>query len=401
MASGGRRASAFADSTAIVGIGQTAFGFDVPRTEADLASEAILAACDDAGLPVTAIDGAVRYDVENVRELDLLYGLGVPDLRFYVGTASGGGGLASTVGLAAQAVAAGHADVVVCYRARKRSKKSSYGAAPMQGGRPWEKAGTQLTGYAQWHHPFGLASPVQEMALIARRHMAVFGSTAEQFGTQAVAQRAHAARNPNALKREPITLADWAASRPIAEPLRLLDCSLECDGAVAVLVTSAERVVDLRQPAVFVHAAVQGGHPGHYQLLDYFASAPELHRGASLPMARRLWSQSDVRPDEVGAAMVFDHFTPAVPLSLEAWGFVEPGQGGPFVAAGETAWPGGQLPVNTHGGSTSEASIHGFNHWPEAVRQLRGTAVNQVPDCEAVFVCGAVTDPAGAVILRR
>ena len=394
-------ASAFADSTAIVGIGQTAFEFDSPRSEADLAAEAILAACEDAGLPVTAIDGLVRYDVENVRELDLLYGLGVPDLRFYVGTASGGGGLASTVGVAAQAVAAGYADVVVCYRARKRSKRSSYGAAPMQGGRPWEKAGSALTGYQQWHHPFGLASPVQEMALIARRHMAVFGSTAEQFGQQAVVQRSHAVRNPDALKREPITLEDWAASRPIAEPLRLLDCSLECDGAVAVLVTSAPRAVDLRQRAAFVHAAVQGGHPGHYQLLDYFAAAPELTPGAQLPMAGRLWAQSDVAPADIDAAMVFDHFTPAVPMSLEAWGFVPQGEGGPFVAAGETAWPDGQLPVNTHGGSTSEASIHGFNHWPEAVRQLRGTAVNQVADCSAVFVCGAVTDPAGAVILRR
>src|SRR4051794_14290097 len=391
----------FADRAAVVGIGQTAFGFDLPRSEADLAAEAILAACDDAGLPVSAIDGLVRYDVENVRELDVLYGLGVPDLRFYVGTASGGGGLASTVGIAAQAVAAGYADVVVCFRSRKRSKRSSYGAAPIQGGRPWEKAGAQLTGYAQWHHPFGLASPVQEVALIARRHMAVFGSTPEQFGQQAVVQRAHAVNTPEALRREPITLDDWAASRPIAEPLRLLDCSLECDGGVAVIVTSAERAADLRQPAVLVHAAVQGGHPGHYQLLDYFASAPELTPGAELPMARRLWAASDVHPDDVSAAMIFDHFTPAVPLSLEAWGLVAQGEGGPFVAAGQTAWPNGRLPVNTHGGSTSEASIHGFNHWPEAVRQLRGTAVNQVANCESVFICGAVTDPAGAVLLRR
>ncbi len=391
----------FADAAAIVGIGQTAFGFDVPRTEADLAAEAIVAACADAGIPVSAIDGLVRYDVENVRELDLLYGLGVPELRFYVGTASGGGGLASTVGLAAQAVASGYADVVVCYRARKRSKRSSYGADPMQGGRPWEKAGTALTGHSQWHHPFGLASPVQEMALIARRHMAVFGTTAEAFGQQAVVQRMHAVTNPNALKRDPITLDDWAASRPIAEPLRLFDCSLECDGAVAVVVTSAARAADLRQPAVFVHAAVQGGHPGHYQLLDYFASAPELRPGGTLPMATRLWASSDVQPDDVSAAMIFDHFTPAVPMSLEAWGFVAQGDGGPFVVEGQTAWPGGRLPVNTHGGSTSEASIHGFNHWPEAVRQLRGTAVNQIDGCESVFVCGAVTDPAGAVILRR
>jgi acetyl-CoA acetyltransferase len=98
--------------------------------------------------------------------------------------------------------------------------------------------------------------------------------------------------------------------------------------------------------------------------------------------------------------MIFDHFTPAVVLSLEAWGFVPQGEGAAFVLDGQTG-RGGRLPVNTHGGSTSEASIHGFNHWPEAVRQIRGTSVNQVEPCDSVFVCGAVTDPAGAVILRR
>src|SRR4051812_1288564 len=217
------------DQAAIVGIGQTTFGFDLPRTEVDLAAEAVLAACADAGLDVNDIDGVVRYDVENVRELDLLYGLGVPELRFYVGLPSGGGALASTVGVAALAVASGAADVVLTYRSRRRSKRSSYGAAPMQGGRPWEKAGTQLTGYAQFHHPFGLASPAQEMALIAQRWLHVHGESAEVFGKHAVAQRAYAATNPNALMRDPITLDDWAASRMIAEPLHLLDCSLECD----------------------------------------------------------------------------------------------------------------------------------------------------------------------------
>jgi len=241
---------------------------------------------------------------------------------------------------------------------------------------------------------------VQEIALIARRHMSVFGTPAEAFGTQAVVQRDYATTNPNALKREPITLDDWAASRPIAEPLRLLDCSLECDGAVAVLVASAERAADLRQPPAYVHAAVQGTHPGHYQLLDYFRTAPELHRDARLGMADRLWTASEIRPDDVRAAMVFDHFTPAVVLSLEAWGFVRQGEGAAFVLDGQTG-RSGQLPVNTHGGSTSEASIHGFNHWPEAVRQIRGTSANQVENCDSVFVCGAVTDPAGAVILRR
>jgi acetyl-CoA acetyltransferase len=394
-------AERFADRSAIVGVGQTAYGVDLERTELDLACEAVLAACADAGIDARDVDGIVRYDVENVREIDLVHALGLPDLTFYAGTASGGGGLASTVAIAALAVASGEATVVCCYRSRKRSKRSSFGTGALQGGRPWEKAGSRLTGHAQYHHLYGLAAPVQEMALIAQRHMAVFGSRAEHFGMQAVAQRAHAMTNPNALKRDPMTLDDWRASRPIAEPLRLFDCSLECDGAVAVLVTSAERARDLRQPPAYVHAAVQGMHPGHYQLPDYLARAPELTPGATLPMATRLWSRSDIQPGDIRAAMVFDHFTPAVVLTLEAWQFVGQGDGGPFVESGGTRWPGGGLPTNTHGGSTSEASIHGFNHWPEAVRQIRGTAANQVDDCTSVFVCGAVTDPAGAVVLRR
>ena len=99
--------------------------------------------------------------------------------------------------------------------------------------------------------------------------------------------------------------------------------------------------------------------------------------------------------------MVFDHFTMAVPLTLEQYGFCPIGKGGPFVESGATRWPDGSVPVNTHGGSNGEAFIHGFNHIPEAVRQLRGTAVNQVEGCDVAFVNGSITDPSGAVLLRR
>lgn len=393
------------DKTAIVGIGQTEYAKVIDRSETDLACEAILAACSDAGLDPTEIDGLARYDLEPANELEVVYSLGIPHLRFYTGTASGGGGVASVVGMAAMAVASGVANTVVVYRTRKRSKAASFGPgkAKEASGRPWQQSGTQLSGLSQFHHPFGLATPTQEMALIARRHMHEFGTRPEHFGMQAVAQRFHAGSNPAAMFREPITLDDWRASRVVSDPIRVLDCSLECAGAVALIVTSAERARDLRRPPVYVMAFAQGEHPGHYGLADFFRYTGTFdgHDTGGVFIGRELFERAEITPADVDAAMIFDHYTPAVVMSLEQYGFCGLGEGGPFIEAGETQWPDGRLPVNTHGGSTSESSIHGLNHYPEAVRQLRGSAPNQVKDCELVFVCGAITDPAGALLLRR
>src|SRR5215467_8451911 len=251
---------------AVAGIGQTAYARDMGRTELDLATEAIGRACADAGLPVAEIDGFASYHIEQVAEVDLVTALGIPEVRFMARTPSGGGGAASILGLAANAVASGAAECVVAFRARNRSKAASYGADPNQGGRPWAKAGARLRDFRQWHHPFGVAAPAHEFALIARRHMHVFGTRAEHFGMQAVAQRFHASRNPAAIMRDEVSLDDWRSSRPIAEPIRLLDCSLENDGAAAVLVTSLERARDLAQPTAIVLAGAKYVAPIHTQL---------------------------------------------------------------------------------------------------------------------------------------
>ncbi|MDQ1481125.1 MAG: hypothetical protein QOI44_1986 [Actinomycetota bacterium] len=386
---------------AVAGIGQTRFAKNMERSELDLATEAIRAACADAGLAVGAIDGLVSYHIEQVAEVDLVTTLGLPDLRFMARTPSGGGGAASLLGLAAVAVASGTAECVVAFRARNRSKAASYGDNPNQGGRPWAKAGTRLRDSRQWQHPFGVAAPAHEMALIARRHMHVYGTRAEHFGMQAVAQRFHASRNPDAIMQDEITLDDWAASRPIAEPIRLFDCSLENDGAVAVLVTSVERARDLAQPAVPVLAQVQYGAPIHTELADFFATTAafgERDSGA-VTASRRLFGAAGVTPADVDVAMIVEPFTVVVPLALEQYGFCAVGEGGPLIETGATRWPDGVLPVNTHGGSNAEAFIHGVNHLPEAVRQLRGTACNQVAGAEIAFVCGAISDPSGAVLL--
>src|SRR5215471_8984722 len=291
---------------AVAGIGQTAFAKDMGRTELDLATEAICNACADAGLAVSAIDGFVSYHIEQVAEVDLVTALGLPDLRFMARTPSGGGGAASILGLAALAVDQGVCESVIAFRARNRSKTASYGDDPNQGGRPWAKTSARLSDARQWHHPFGVAAPAHEFALIASRHMHVYGTRPEHFGMQAVAQRFHASRNPAAIMRDAITLDDWRTSRLIADPIRLFDCSLENDGAAAVVVTSLERARDLAQPPAVVLAGVQYGAPIHTQLNEFFATTAAFgeREAGAVTAGRRLFARAGLTPIDVDVAMI-------------------------------------------------------------------------------------------------
>jgi acetyl-CoA acetyltransferase len=385
-------------SAAIVGIGQTEFSKQIGITEAEVAARAVKTALDDAGLTTKNVDGLCLYDIESNTVADVVAMLGLRDVRFFSSHSHGGGSYCAVVASAAAAIAAGHATTVLAFRARNRGRRSSAGTGMMDGGRPWEKIAPRIGGMYQWQVPFGVAAPAHEMALIARRHMLDYGTTDDHFGEVACAIRSHAVRNPNALMREPMTLDDHHASRWIAEPLRLLDCCIESDGGSAIVLTSAERARDRRRPPAYVRAAVQCLGPAHHHPHDWFAFD---RRSWVTAAAERLWAAADVRPADVDAAMLYDHFTPMVLLALEDWGFCGEGESGAFVADGALRGPTGRLPVNTHGGQLSEAFIHGFNNWNEAVRQLRGTSTCQVPDAELVFVAAASSDPYGAVVLSR
>lgn len=387
------------DRAAIVGIGQTPFGRSLGRSEYDMAIEAILAACDDAGISPRAIDGVVRYDLETTDEENLLAALGNPLLRSFACTAWGGGGSASTIVLAAMAIAAGMANTVLVYRSRARGKQSVYGQGKHLGGRYWERLETELPGLNQWHVPHGLVSAFQEMAMIAMRHRIEYGTTDDHYGAVAVAFRGHAARNPNAVMRTPMTLAEHHASRLISDPLRLFDCCIETDGAVALIVTAAERARDFRHPPAYVLAGAMAAGRHHIRLASFYET-PRDEDGAPR-VGRQLWEMAGVGPADVDAAFFYDFFTPLVIMALEDYGFCARGEGGPFVEGGGLAWPDGRLVCNTNGGQLSEAFIHGVNNLNEAVRQIRGTSTAQVRDCELVLVAGANTDPSGAFLLRR
>jgi acetyl-CoA acetyltransferase len=387
------------DRAAIVGIGQTAFSKSLGRSEYDMAVEAIWNACDDAGISPRQIDAVVRYDMEQIDEEQLLAALGNPLLRFFAGTAWGGGGAASVLVVAATAIAAGIAECVLVYRARARGKRSGYGAHPHEGGRYWEKLPSRLPGLNQWHVPQGLVSAFQEMALISMRHRIEYGTTDDQYADVAIAFRNHAIRNPSAVMRTPMTRADHHASRMIADPLRLYDCNIETDGAVALLVTSSERARDLRQPPAIIRAGAMAAGSHHIRLSNLFAR--DWHEESAVRVAQQLFQMADCTPGDIDVAFFYDFFTALVIIALEQYGFAPRGAGGAFVEHGGLEWPHGRLVCNTNGGQLSEAFIHGFNNSVEAVRQIRGTSTAQVDDCELVLVAGANTDPTGAVILRR
>jgi acetyl-CoA acetyltransferase len=387
------------DKAAIVGIGQTPFAKHLGRSELDMAIEAILAACADAGISPRAIDGIVRYDMETTDEENLYAVLGQPKIRFFAGTPFGGGGSAAVLVVAAAAITAGLAHTVVVYRSRARGKQSSYGAGKHQGGRYWEKLGGELAGLNSWHVPQGLVSAFQEMAMISMRHRIDYGTTDDQYAEVAVAFRDHAIRNPLAVMRSPMTIADHHASRMISDPLRLFDCSIETDGAVAMIVTSVERACDLRQPPAILLAGAMAAGSHHIRLSSYYDHPREADSPSRV--AEQLWAMAEVGPRDVDVAFFYDFFTSLVIIALEEYGFCGRGEGGAFVEHGGLAWPDGRLVANTNGGQLSEAFIHGFNNTVEAVRQIRGTSTSQVKDCEIAFVAGGNTDPTGAVLLRR
>jgi acetyl-CoA acetyltransferase len=232
----------------------------------------------------------------------------------------------------------------------------------------------------------------------ARRYMHEYGASSEDFGRVSVADRKHAATNPAAwFYGKPITLADHQRSRFIVEPLRLLDCCQESDGAVAVVVTSLERARDLRQKPAVIAAAAQGASREQQMMTGYYAreitGLPEMGL-----VARQLWAQSGLGPADIQTAVIYDHFTPFVLVQLEEFGFCGRGEAKDFLREGH-AEIGGRLPINTHGGQLGEAYIHGMNGIAEGVRQVRGSAVNQVKDVRHVVVTAGTGVPTSGLIL--
>jgi acetyl-CoA acetyltransferase len=361
---------------AITGIGATEFSKDSGRSTMQLAAEACRAAILDAGLEPRDIDGLVTFTVDGNDELQLMRSLGVEEIKWWSRTPGGGVGACATVQHAVAAVISGMAESVLVYRAFNERSQYRFGqphARPM-GPAPLD-----------WYFNFGIDTPAKMYALWFRRYMHAYGATNEDFGRYTVSARRYAATNPKAWFFErPITLDDHQASRWIVEPvLRLYDCCQESDGGVALVVTSAARGADAEQPVTIVAAA--DAHTRDASIVanyyhDDLATYPE-----AAACARLLFERSGLTPADIDVAEIYENFSPLVFYVLEAYGFCGRGEAPAFIGDGNLDIDGA-LPTNTHGGLLGEAYIHGINSIQEGVRQVRGTAVNQIADVEHCLV---------------
>ncbi|MFM9037557.1 MAG: lipid-transfer protein [Actinomycetota bacterium] len=379
---------------AITGIGATEFSKDSGRSEMSLASEAVAAAIADAGLKPSDIDGMVTYSTDNNPDVEIARHVGIGSLRHFSRVHYGGGAACGTIVMAAMAVATGVADAVVCYRAFNERSGRRFGA----GVQDLPLAATAERAQFSWTTPFGQLTPASWVAMVARRYMHLYGATSEDFGRVAVAGRKHAANNPAAwFYNEPITLEEHQASRWIVDPLHLLDCCQESDGGQALVVVSAERARDLPNKPALIVAGAQGAGEEQWTMTSFFrddiAQLPEMK-----VVADELWTSSGLRPSDIQTAILYDHFTPYVLMQLEEFGFCARGEAKDFIADGALEL-GGRLPINTHGGQLGEAYIHGMNGIAEAVRQIRGTSVNQVDSVENVLVTAGTGVPTSGLIL--
>ncbi|HEY7593053.1 MAG TPA: lipid-transfer protein [Actinophytocola sp.] len=383
-----------AGSAAIVGIGATEFSKDSGRSELRLAAECTRAALADAGLSPSDVDGMVTFAMDANAEIAVARELGVPALSFFSRIPHGGGAACAIVQQAVLAVTSGVASVVVCYRAFNERSGSRFGR--VQAGAAAASTSTGIDN--SWHYPMGLGTPAAAVAMFARRYMHTYGATSLDFGRVAVADRRAAATNPRAWFHDrPITLEDHQSSRWIVEPLRLLDCCQESDGGVALVVTTVDRARDLPAVPAVIDAAAQGSGPDQFSMNSYYR--PSL---VGLPemglVARQLWAQSGLGPADVSVAVLYDHFTPFVLVQLEELGFCGPGEAPSFIADGALELDG-RLPLNPHGGQLGEAYIHGMNGIAEAVRQIRGTAANQIAGVSHVLVTAGTGVPTSGLIL--
>jgi len=361
---------------AIVGAADSTLGVVPGRTPMELCVEAALAALADAGITKDEVDGLVTcnamaqpmlYHAEAMAEYLQIFP------RYCIAAGAGGGTTFSIIHHAASAIVTGMADVVLVAMADSmRSGLTRDQAMLVQAS----------TGHPEFEQPYGPTVPAY-YALVAQAHMAEYGTSQEDFAAIAVAGRQHAALNPTAQMREPISVEDVLASRMIADPLHLLDCSLVSDGGAAVVLTSAERARDMNNTPIYILGAGEGHHHEH------ISQAHNLTTSAAKEAGERAYAMAGLGPEDMDFAQLYDCFTPTVLIELEDLGFCAKGEGGAMAASGALA-PGGRLPVNTHGGMLSHC--HPGNPGSmlaltESVWQLRHDAgERQVADASTALV---------------
>lgn len=402
-ASGIERADAGEHRAVISGVGQSQIGRRIYRDPLELTIEAALAAIDDAGLTRADIDGVSTYPgavavppgFSGVGVVELQDALRL-DLNWFAGGIELPGQLGSVVNAVA-AVAAGLADHVLCFRTVwEASAQGDQGRASvtMGGG---GGGSFRATGFLQWTLPFGAPSAANWIAMMAMRHMHEFGTTREQLAQIALNGRANAARNPNAIYTDPMTLDDYLNVRMVSSPLCLYDCDVPADGSTAVIVSRADAAPDLRKPPVRIEAmgSALHGRPSWDQFDDLTTMA--LRDAATM-----MWDRTGLTPTDVDSVQVYDGFSFIALCWLEALGFCAKGEGGPWLAAGRPSERHESLPLNTHGGQLSAGRLHGYGFLHEACTQLWGEGGERQVGAPEVAVAAAGGGPlASSFLLTR
>jgi acetyl-CoA acetyltransferase len=366
----------------VVGIGRTRFARASGRTPLAMAAEAVRDALADAGLSPADVDGITAFGTDQLMPSQVAYAVGAEDLGWCLSVFGGGNVVTTTVTGAVGAITSGQAEVVVVYRVLGADTR--YGKAS---GR------IEVGGEGQFAGPHGYLVPPQWFAMWCRRHQHEYGSTSEDLGAIAIQGRLHASRNPHAVAREAITLDDYLAGRWINEPFRVFDCCYEVDGAVAIVLTTAERAKDLRHEPVHVLGAADsnrfGGSVNEWDDMTCMYSRDT---------APRLWSRTGLSASEIDVALMYDCFTYTIMATFEDFGFCKKGEVGDYFREGRATY-GGDVVVNPHGGLLSEGYIHGLNHHYEAVLQLRGDAgERQVANAQTALVTSGAGPYGGALV---
>ncbi|RZT87135.1 acetyl-CoA acetyltransferase [Pseudonocardia sediminis] len=378
------------DRAAVVGVGETSYLRGSKDSALALQLQASLTAIRDAGLEPGDIDGIIPVGITGAPAEEYIANFGLTDLRFSAVVPHGGASGIGALQAAAAAVSAGIAKHVLVPAGRNVSSGDKAGVRIHQM--------PQFRLVTEFEKPAGAIAPAQLYAPMARRHMELYGTTSRQFGEIAVSTREHAALHGNAVMTKPITIDDHQSSRLIADPFRLLDCSLESDGGAAFVVSSPERARDLAQPVVSL-AGIAMGHPDSPSSIT---QRPDLTKVGIAKAAPIAWGVAGLGPGDVDVAEIYDCFTYVVLCQLEDMGFCAKGEGGPFVEGGRLRL-GGALPTNTHGGLLSQGHMLGMNHIVEAVRQLRGNAGRAQVDGAQVAIATGYGDmgDGGLAVLTR
>ncbi|MBN9563317.1 MAG: thiolase family protein [Alphaproteobacteria bacterium] len=376
------------EAAAISGVGETAYTRGSGKSVLAMQLEAALKAIQDAGLSPKDIDGIVPYGAGVVAE-DFITNFGIADLRFSAVTPMGGASCVAAIQCAAAAISAGICNHVLLVIGRNGFSGNRIGARVAQM--------PQFRTIAEFEMPLGAIAPAQLYAPMARRHMELYGTKSEQWAEIAVSTRHNAILNGNATMTKPITVEDHQNSRMISDPLRLLDCSLESDGAAAVVVSASDRAKDMAKRPIYVMGVAEG-HPDSPSAIT---QRPDLTRLGLAKAAPKAFAMAGVTHDDIDVAEIYDCFTYIVMCQIEDLGFVKKGEGGPFVGDGNIKL-GGRLPINTHGGLLSQSHMAGMNHICELARQLRGEAGRaQVADAEIGLVTGYGDMGDGSIAIMR